>query len=268
MRRLAKDFATGTEEEEGAVRDFPHVVVVTGAGSGIGRACAISLANEGAHVAVLDVSTANAEAVTDEILASGHVAMALTCDVSDGAQVQASIEAIQGAWGHVDGLVNNAGVIGPVIESARLSLSDVERVLDVNVIGTWLVMSHVIPGMVARGGGAIVNMSSALGLRGGAMQSIYSASKHAVIGLTKSAAIEYAASGVRVNAVCPGVIRTPALQGRIDDGDPAIDSLLAEHPVGRFGTPEEIASVVTWLLSGAASFVTGAVVAADGAYGA
>jgi NAD(P)-dependent dehydrogenase (short-subunit alcohol dehydrogenase family) len=206
--------------------------------------------------------------VTDEILASGHVAMALTCDVSDGAQVQASIEAIQGAWGHVDGLVNNAGIIGPVIESARLPLSDVQRVLDVNVIGTWLVMRHVIPGMVARGGGAIVNMSSALGLRGGAMQSIYSASKHAVIGLTKSAAIEYAASGVRVNAVCPGVIRTPALQARIDDGDPAIDSLLAEHPVGRFGTPEEIASVVTWLLSGAASFVTGAVVAADGAYGA
>jgi len=245
---------------------LPDVVFVTGGGAGIGRACAIRLARGGAKVGVFDLSESGVESTVDDVERAGGVAIPLVGDVSLEADVHAAVEAVGTRFGFIDGVINNAGVIGPVVESAQLSVEDAQRVLSVNVLGTWLVMKAVIPTMVSRGSGSIVNISSALGLRSGPMQSMYSASKHAVIGLTRSAAHEYAGAGIRINAVCPGVIRTPALQGRIDDGDPAIDGLLRTHPIGRFGNPEEIAESVAWLLSGLSSFTTGSTLVVDGGY--
>lgn len=248
------------------MNDFPDSILVTGCGTGIGRACAIRLARSGSRIGVFDMSESGVESTTEEIERSGGIAIPLLGDVSTEEDVQAAVAAMEAQFGLVDAVVNNAGIIGPVVETSQLNIEDVHRVLDVNVVGTWLVMKCVIPGMVARGRGSIVNISSAIGLRGGPMQSMYSASKHAVIGLTRSTAHEYAGAGIRINAVCPGVIRTPALQGRIDSGDPAVGELLRAHPVGRFGTPEEVAETVAWLLSGSSSFTTGASLVVDGGF--
>lgn len=246
--------------------EFPESVLVTGAGAGIGRACALALARQRVRVGVMDSFEQAAEETVDQIESGDGEALALVGDVSVERDVRDAIRRMEKSYGVVGGAVNNAGIIGPITDTSLLATEDVRRVLDVNVVGTWLVMKHVIPGMVARGGGSIVNISSALGLVGGPMQSIYSASKHAIIGLTRSAAHEYAGAGIRINAVCPGVVRTPALQSRIADGDPAVESLLNAHPLGRFGTPEEVAEAVCWLISDAASFSTGSSVVVDGGF--
>lgn len=248
------------------MEDLPESVLVTGSGAGIGRACALALAKRGVRVGVLDIVESLVESTAEEIELSGGYCVPLIGDIADERDVLAVVAELESHVGHIDGVVNNAGIIGPVVESTQLGLDDVQRVLNTNVLGTWLVMKCTIPGMVARGRGAIVNISSALGLVGGPMQSIYSASKHAVIGLTRSTAREYAGAGIRINAVCPGVVRTPALQARIDSRDPAINELLHAHPVGRFGTAEEIAESVTWLLSGSCSFTTGSSLVVDGGY--
>lgn len=246
--------------------DLPEAVLVTGSGAGIGRSCALALAKRGVRVGVLDIVESLVESTAEEIEQSGGYCVPLIGDIADEGDVSAVVAEMESHVGHIDGVVNNAGIIGPIVESTQLGVDDVQRVLNVNVLGTWLVMKCTIPGMVARGRGVIVNVSSALGLIGGPMQSIYSASKHAVIGLTRSTAREYAGAGIRINAVCPGVVRTPALQARIDSRDPAIDDLLNAHPVGRFGTAEEIAESVTWLLSGSSSFTTGSSLVVDGGY--
>lgn len=246
--------------------EYPESVLVTGGGAGIGKACALALARSRVRVGVLDVSEQDVEATVELIESFEGEALALVGDVSDESDVRDAVRLMEKSFGMVGGAVNNAGIIGPVAETALLETEDVRRVLDVNVVGSWLVMKHVIPGMVARGGGSIVNISSALGLVGGPMQSIYSASKHAIVGLTRSTAHEYAGAGIRINAVCPGVIRTPALQSRIADGDPAIEELLEAHPLGRFGTPEEVAEAVCWLISDASSFSSGSSLVVDGGF--
>lgn len=246
--------------------EYPKVVLVTGAGSGIGKATAACLLRSGARVAMLDHDAELLDAACEDFGHPKHDVLPIAGDVASEGDVASAIEDIVTTWGTLDAVVNNAGVVGPQLELSALDSIDFDRIFAVNVRGTWLCMKYAIPGMIAAGGGAIVNVSSALGLRGGPLQAAYSATKHAVIGLTRSAAIEYAAAGIRVNAVCPGVIRTPALMRRVASGDPAVAPLLDAHPAGRFGAPEEVAASIAWLLSSDASYVTGSSISVDGGY--
>lgn len=246
--------------------EYPKVALVTGAGSGIGRATAEWLLRSGTKVAMLDRDAELLESAADELARAGSEVLSIGGDVASEDDVSSAIADVVSHWGVLDAVVNNAGVVGPQLELSALDSDDFDRTFAVNVRGTWLCMKYAIPGMIAAGGGSIVNVSSALGLRGGPLQAAYSATKHAVIGLTRSAAIEYAAAGIRVNAVCPGVIRTEALMRRVESGDPALGPLLDAHPAGRFGGPEEVAASIGWLLSGDASYVTGACISVDGGY--
>jgi NAD(P)-dependent dehydrogenase (short-subunit alcohol dehydrogenase family) len=243
-----------------------RVALVTGAGSGIGRATATEFARAGAQVAVADVVEDAARQTVAGIEAEAPgAARAFACDVSDEASVAALVAAVVGAFGRLDAAHNNAGIsplTGGVVECDR----DVwDRVLAVNLTGVWLGMKHEIPALLAGGGGAIVNTSSGAGLQGIAGMPAYVASKHGVVGLTKTAALEYATRGVRVNAVCPGTVRTPFLEEKAAAGFYTLEGMAASCPMKRLAEPEEIAAAVVWLCSDAASFVTGAVIPVDGA---
>jgi NAD(P)-dependent dehydrogenase (short-subunit alcohol dehydrogenase family) len=242
------------------------VALVTGAGSGIGRASATAFARAGAQVAVADVAEdAALETVAGIEAEVPGAARAFACDVADEASVAALVAAVVAAFGRLDAAHNNAGIsplTGGVVECER----DVwDRVLAVNLTGVWLGMKHEIPAMLAGGGGAIVNTSSGAGLQGIPGMPAYVASKHGVVGLTKTAALEYATRGVRVNAVCPGTIHTPFLTEKAEAGFYTLEGMAANCPMKRLGQPEEIAAAVVWLCSDAASFVTGAVIPVDGA---
>ncbi|MFY8042889.1 MAG: SDR family oxidoreductase [Rhodoferax sp.] len=240
------------------------VVLVTGGGGGIGRASALAFARAGAKVAVTDRDVLAGEETTAQVRALGAEAVFLVADVMQAAQVQAMVAQVVAHFGRLDCAFNNAG-----IEEEHMRLADCEeatfdRIMGVNVKGVWLCMKYQIAQMLTQGGGAIVNTASVAGLVGAPKMSAYSASKHAVMGLTKSAAVEYGRKGIRVNAVCPGVIRTPMLDRAIA-ADPKVATTVAgAHPIGRIGEADEVAAVVLWLSSDAASFVTGLAHTVDG----
>ncbi len=242
------------------------VALVTGAGSGIGRAVALAFAREGAQVAVVDVDEAGARETARRIGEAGGQALALAVDVSVPEAVQRMVEATVERFGRLDCACNNAGIEGARAATADYTEADWDRVMDVNLRGVWLCMKHEIPALLVQGG-AVVNVASILGTVGFASAPAYVAAKHGVVGLTKAAALEYAALGVRVNVVCPAFIETPMLERAGITSDPAMrQAVTSLHPIGRMGTSEEVAEAVVWLSSEAASFVTGHAMLVDGGY--
>lgn len=236
--------------------------LVTGGGSGIGAEVARTLAGRGARVAVLDVNPGG-QGVADGIAGEGGTAMFVRCDVQDSASVAAAIQQIISAWGGLDIAVNNAAIDPEVAPEAEWDEGAMEKILAINVKGAYLCLKHEIAAMLEREGGAIVNLASAAGVVGVANKPAYTASKHAVVGLTRASALQYAARGIRINAVCPGAVDTPMLE---DNLPPGVDKALigANHPIKRLATPREIAEAIVWLCSGAASYVVGHSLTVDG----
>lgn len=243
------------------------VALVTGGASGIGRAAALALAQEGCRVVVADRDPGGAEETVAMLRNAGGHGVVARVDVAHEAEVEQAVARTVASLGGLDVAFNNAGIEGPYGRTtAELTEAEWDRVLAVNLKGVWLCMKHQLPRMRERGGGAIVNCSSVAGLAGFAGAAAYVASKHGIVGLTRAAALEYARLGVRVNAVCPGVIDTPMIE-RAAGGEPARTARFADtEPVGRLGRAEEVAAAVVWLCSAAASFVTGAAVAVDGGW--
>jgi NAD(P)-dependent dehydrogenase (short-subunit alcohol dehydrogenase family) len=241
------------------------VALVTGAAAGIGLATARAFANAGASVIVADRDETGAHKAADSLCAAGHSAVAVTCDVTDVAQVDAVIARAVSTYGRLDAAFNNAGVNSEAAAFLDTGDAELERIMSVNLRGVWNCMKAEVRQMVAQGGGAVVNCSSIGGLKGSRGRSAYYASKHAVIGLTRSAALDYAAMGVRINAVCPGMVNTPMAAFVTKGYDPDIvRRMVAQEPIGRFGEPEEIAAAVLWLCSPDASFMVGHAMAVDG----
>jgi NAD(P)-dependent dehydrogenase (short-subunit alcohol dehydrogenase family) len=242
------------------------VVLITGGNSGIGQATALAFAKKGAKVVVSARRVSEGNATVAMIKETGGEAYFVQTDVSKTTEVEAMVAACISKYGGLDYAVNNAGIGGSgFIPAAEYEEEIWDNVIDINLKGVWLCMKYEIPEMLKRGQGAIVNMSSVAGLKGGRIGVAYYASKHGVIGLTKSAAIEYAEQGVRINAVCPAVIKTPMTDPFFEDKEMAA-SVTAMHPMGRVGRPEEVASTVLWLCSEDASFVTGHAHPVDGGY--
>src|SRR6516162_1156098 len=243
------------------------VALVTGAGSGIGLATAKAFAESGAAIVLADWNEESVRAAADELAAQGHKALAVACDVADDAQVEAMVKQTVGAFGRLDAAFNNAGVQNVLAETGDTTRKDYDRVMGINLRGVWSCMKFELQQMRKQGSGAIVNCSSLGGLVGGAERGIYHASKHGVLGFTKSAALEYAARGIRINAICPGLIWTPMADQMVAAGqEEALETMKKSVPMGRVGRPEEIANAVLWLCSEAASYVTGQSISVDGGY--
>jgi NAD(P)-dependent dehydrogenase (short-subunit alcohol dehydrogenase family) len=240
------------------------IALVTGGGSGIGRATALTFAREGAKVVVADVVVEGGEDTVGQIKAAGGEAMFVKTDVARAAEVDAVVKAAVATHGRLDCAFNNAGVEGMLQTTVEYGEAHWDRVLAINLKGVWLCMKYEIAQMLKQGSGAIVNTASAAGLVGFPHLSAYVASKHGVVGLTKTAALEYAKAGIRVNAVCPGGIRTPMLERAFKMMEGFAEAAVASEPVGRLGQPGEIAEAVVWLCSDAASFITGVPMAVDG----
>ena len=238
------------------------VALVTGAGSGIGRATAIAFAGENAKVVVADIAVADGEQTVRLIKESGGEAVFVKTDVSRESEVESLIKTTMDTYGRLDCAHNNAGINGDLDSVTTCTEENWDRVMNINVKGVWLCLKYEIPRMKKQGGGAIVNTSSTSGLVGAPGAPAYTASKHGVAGLTRTAALECAKTGIRVNAVCPGTCRTPFMQRLIDAG--LEDYITGLVPVGRLGEPEETANTVLWLCSDEASFITGAMITVDG----
>jgi NAD(P)-dependent dehydrogenase (short-subunit alcohol dehydrogenase family) len=248
-----------------AAPDFEgKVAVVTGGASGIGRASAEQFASLGAKVVVADLDDVQGAGAVAAINAIGGEAVFVRADVTDPDQVAAVVGTAVDSFGRLDLALNNAGVPGTYAALTDQLLDDWQRTIAVNLTSVFLSMQAEIPAMLQTGGGAIVNTASAAGLMGFANLPAYVASKHGVIGLTKSVALEYAKQGVRVNAVCPGSIRTQMLEGFVGGDQGALEGMGRMQPIGRLGTPDEVAAAVVWLCSDAAAFVTGHALAVDG----
>ena len=246
-------------------------VLITGAASGIGRATAIEAQLEGARLLLCDVNDEQGEAVADELRGAGGSAVYAHCDVTDEAQVEAVVGRAVEELGGLDGAFNCAGILGSLGNVGDTALEDWKRILDVDLNGVFLCTKHELRRMAENGGGSIVNMASAAGLIGWPAAAGYVAAKHGVVGLTKSAALEYAEQGVRVNSMCPSYVRTPMVdkdlfEDALGNDEVLIAAARANHPIGRFAQPEEIASACVWLLSDKASFVTGTAMSVDGGY--
>lgn len=242
------------------------VALVTGGSSGIGRASAIAFAHKGAKVVVASRRAEEGEETVKLVKEAGSDGFFVKTDVTQAADVQAMVEQTISRYGRLDYAFNNAG-----IEQAPSPLNEqteetFDQIIDINVKGVWLSMKYEIPQMLKNGGGAIVNMSSVAGLVGVAGAPIYVASKHAVVGLTKSIALEYAKEGIRVNAVSPGAIETDMFDRFVKDNPQAREQMTAMHPLGRTGKSEEIANAVVWFCSDEAAFVTGQILALDGGF--
>ena len=240
------------------------VAFVTGAASGIGRATAQLFAARGYSVALADISQAGLDETAANIAKAGGTSASFVCDMADDASVKAAVEGAAAKFGRIDAAFNAAGIDGETGKfTADCTMENWHRIIGINLTGTFHVMRHLIPQMLAQGGGTIVNCASTAGLRGAATCGAYSASKHGVVGLTKTAALEYAGQGIRINAVCPGMIRTPMTQnGPMKD---LIDQLVVSTPLGRLGEPQEIGAAVLWLSGEDASFMHGQAIAVDGA---
>ena len=242
------------------------VAIVTGASAGIGRATARALAREGARVVVADVGVEGGQETVDLITGNGGSAIFVRTDVAQSADVKAMIQRAIEEFGGVDLAFNNAGIEGVQAAAADFADQDWNRVLAINLTGVWLCMKYEIPEMLKRGGGAIVNCSSVAGLVGFPGIAPYVASKHGVVGLTKTAALDYATADIRINAICPGVIDTEMIHRFTHDSPQAEEQMADMAPVQRMGRPEEIAEAVVWLLSDASSFTTGQAIAVDGGF--
>jgi NAD(P)-dependent dehydrogenase (short-subunit alcohol dehydrogenase family) len=247
-----------------------RVALVTGGGSGIGEATALAYAAAGASVVVADIDRALGAAVADRITAGGGNALFVPTDVSQRADVERLVATTVERFGHLDCAFNNAGIQGDLRVTDECSEENFDRIVAVNLKGVWLCLKYQIAQMLRQGGGAIVNNSSNFGLVGSQGMPAYCAAKHGVIGLTKTAALENAQRGIRVNAVCPGPVQTPLVDGILalqpELADTILESIKAREPVGRMGRSEEIATAVVWLSSDAASFVTGAALPVDGGF--
>lgn len=243
-----------------------QVALVTGAASGMGLDTARAFAKAGAAVTLADVSEAALQQAVDQITAWGGKAIGVVCDVADEAQVAAMVERTVATFGRLDAAFNNAGIQVPASEIADQSIEDYDRISAINQRGVWACMKHELKQMRKQGSGAIVNCSSIGGLTGRAMIAAYHGTKHGVIGLTRSAALEYATRSVRINAVCPGTIDTPMVSTMLDKGMLSMDDLLRDLPMKRLGRGEEIAGAVLWLCSSGSTFVTGQALAVDGGF--
>ena len=244
------------------------VALVTGGSSGIGRATALVFAREGAKLVVADMNEDGGQQTAHSITEQGGEAVFVRADVTVATEVEALIGQAVATYGRLDCAYNNAGVTQRAYPPTdEYPLDDWHRVLAVNLTGVWLCLKYELAQMRAQGSGAIVNTASVAGLVGFAGRSAYVASKHGVVGLTKTAALEYGSQGIRVNAVCPGYVRTPMVDYVVRHEGPELEAqMLAREPIGRLGRPEEIAETVVWLCSDAASFITGHAMAADGGF--
>lgn len=242
------------------------IALVTGGASGIGRASAIALAGEGATVAVADVALEGCDETVAMIISNGGTATSLRIDVADEQSVKAGIQNVVNTYGRVDLAFNNAGISGEMGKTTEQTLEGFRRTIDINLIGVWLCMKYELERMLEQGSGVIVNTASVAGLIGMSGGSAYCAAKHGVIGLTKTAALEHAKLNIRVNAICPGGVRT-AMTETADKAFPGfLDRMAKLEPMGRLAEPEEIASAVVWLCSDGASFMTGHALTVDGGF--
>jgi NAD(P)-dependent dehydrogenase (short-subunit alcohol dehydrogenase family) len=244
-----------------------QVALITGAGSGLGLATAKAFAEAGASVALADWNEKAVRSAVDVLASNGHQALAIRCDVANDGDVEAMVRETLSKFGRLDVAYNNAGVQNELAETADTTAKDYDRVMGINLRGIWNSMKFELQHMRQQGRGAIVNCSSLGGLVGGAERGIYHAAKHGVLGFTKSAALEYGAKGIRVNAVCPGLIQTPMSDQMVAAGQgEALKAMEKMIPMARVGRPEEIASAVLWLCSDAASYVTGQSISVDGGF--
>ncbi|MFP3554894.1 SDR family oxidoreductase [Paraburkholderia sp. SIMBA_049] len=243
-----------------------QVALVTGAASGMGLAAARAFAQAGAAVALVDVNADAVNAAAEELASAGHNVIGIRCDVADINQVEAMVRQTVATFGRLDAAFNNAGVQSPVAATADADPKDYDFVMGVNLRGIWNCMKFELQQMRKQGSGAIVNNSSLGGLVGIAERGIYHASKHGVVGLTKSVGLECAPLGIRVNAICPGIIETPMVSGMLETQPEAMAELMKEVPIGRLGRAEEIADAVLWLCSPASTFVIGHALPVDGGY--
>ncbi len=242
------------------------VALVTGAASGMGLATAKAFAEAGAAVALADVNEAAVRTAAAELVAAGHKAISIRCNVADEAEVAAMVEQTVSTFGRLDAAFNNAGIQSPAIETADVGVDEFDRINAINLRGVWSCMKYELLQMREQASGAIVNCSSLGGLVGVPGRAAYHAAKHGVLGLTKSAALEYAARGIRINAVCPGLINTPMVAGMLVGEEEVMREMMKDVPIGRLGRAEEIAAAVLWLCSPGASFVIGHALAVDGGY--
>jgi NAD(P)-dependent dehydrogenase (short-subunit alcohol dehydrogenase family) len=255
-------------EREGKVNptyDFKgQVALVTGAGSGMGLATAEAFAEAGAAVVVADLNEEAVEAAAQKLVATGHKAIAINCDVSDDTQVAAMVERAVAEFGRLDAAFNNAGVMARIAPTADSTREDWDRVTGVNLRGVWSCMQNELRRMERQGSGAVVNNASVGALTGNPGIGSYIASKHGVVGLTRTAALEYVKHGIRVNAVNPGLIDTQIARDVVSGDENAYAEVAKRVPIGRAGSPEEIASTALWLCSPGASYVVGQAVTVDG----